>query len=115
MRRFLIEIGVGTDLHDPDPTKCAVRAVKDAIYRCSMLGLYECGLVSSLNDLCIKIKIGVPFPEKLKKEAVLKEIPFGTKEIEVEAGGLLEEGGPHKDGVRDNIMIAVAAITVMVP
>ena len=37
MRTYLIEIGMGSDLHHPEPTKCAVRAVQDAITRCSMV------------------------------------------------------------------------------
>jgi hypothetical protein len=26
MRHYLIELGMGTDLHKPDPTRCALRA-----------------------------------------------------------------------------------------
>jgi uncharacterized protein (TIGR02058 family) len=49
------------------------------------------------------------------QEEVLNVIPFGKKEIEVIEGGLLEEGGLLKDGTRDYIMMAVTAVTVMVP
>jgi hypothetical protein len=41
MRHNLIELGMGTDLHKPDPTECAVRAVREAIYRCSMVRFFE--------------------------------------------------------------------------
>jgi len=115
MRRYLVEVGMGTDLHHPDPTKCAVRAVRDAIYHCSMLGLKECNLLQSIKDMYVKIKICVPFPEKVDRDAVLKEIPYGQRELEVADGGLLEEGSLLRDGKRDNIMVAVAAVTVMVP
>lgn len=115
MRRFLIEVGMGADFHKPEPTKCAVRAVKDTIYRNTLVGLFECDLISNIKEMQVKVKIGVPFPEQVDTKEVLKTIPFGKKEIEVESGGLLEEGHLRKDGSRDKIMIAVASITVMVP
>lgn len=115
MRRFLIEVGMGADFHKPEPTKCAVRAVKDTIYRNTLIGLFECELISNMKDMLVKIKIGVPFPDQVDKKEVLKTIPFGQKEIAVESGGLLEEGHRRKDGSRDKIMVAVASITVMVP
>ena len=115
MRRFLIEVGMGADFHKPDPTKCAVRAVKDTIYRCTLVGLYECKLISSMKDMRVKVKISVPFPDQVDKDEVLEVIPFGQKEIAVESGGLMEDGHLRKDGSRDKIMVAVAAITVMVP
>ena len=115
MRKYLIEVGMGSDFHHPEPTKCAVRAVTDAIYHCTMVGLGECQLLSSINEMMVKVKVGVPFPEKVDQEEVLKVIPFGKREIEVVEGGLLEEGSRLKDGTRDHIMMAVAAVTVMVP
>ncbi len=115
MRKYLIEIGTGADFHDPDPTTCAVRAVTDAIHRCTMVGLHECQLLSSMKEMAVKIKIGVPFPEKVIQQEVLNVVPFGKKEIEVVEGGLLEEGSLLKDGTRDHIMMAVTAVTVMVP
>jgi uncharacterized protein (TIGR02058 family) len=65
--------------------------------------------------MVVKVKIGVPFPEKVDKEEVLKVIPYGKREIEVVEGGLVEEGSRMKDGTCDHIMIAAAAVTVMVP
>ena len=115
MRTYLIEVGMGADFHKPQPTKCAVRAVKDTIYRCTLIGLYECKLITSMKQMVVKVKIGVPFPEQVDQDEVLKVIPFGQKEIVVEDGGLMEEGHLRKDGSRDKIMIAVASITVMVP
>jgi len=108
-------VGMGSDFHHPEPTKCAVRAVRDAIYHCSMLGLSECRLVSSIREMHVKIKVCVPFPEKVNREEVLREIPYGEKELEVADGGLLEEGSLLAGGERDHIMVAVAAVTVMVP
>ncbi len=115
MRTYLIELGMGTDLHKPDPTKCAVRAVTDAITRCSMVGVYECGLIKSMQELRVKIKIGIPHPEEVDRDAVLKVIPFGEREIEVVEGGLAEQGSLRKDGSRDSVMIGVAVVTVYVP
>ena len=115
MRKYLIEIGMGSDFHHPDPTKCAIRAVTDAIYHCTMVGLHECQLLSSMKQMSVKVRIGVPFPDQVDKDEVLKMIPYGQREIEVVEGGLLDEGSLKKDGTRDNIMIAVASLTVFVP
>ena len=115
MRKYLIEVGMGSDFHRPDPTKCAVRAVTDAIYHCTLVGVHECDLVSDMGEMMVKVKIGVPFPEEVDKEEVLKVIPHGKREIEVVEGGLVEEGSLRKDGTRDRIILAVAAVTVMVP
>ena len=115
MRHYLIELGMGSDLHKPDPTKCAVRAVKDAIYRCSMVGLFECDLLANINDMHVKVKVAVPFPDKVDTGEVLKQVPYGEREIEVVEGGLLEEGSLRKDGSRDHVMVALVAITVKVP
>ncbi len=115
MRNYLIELGMGTDLHKPEATRCAIRAVKDAIQRCSMLGLFECGLLQDIADMKVKVKIGIPLPEEVNQEEVLKTIPFGSKEIQVVQGGLLEEGSLRRNGTRDHVMVAVASITVSVP
>ncbi|UCF90596.1 MAG: Lin0512 family protein [Desulfobacterales bacterium] len=115
MRRYLIEVGLGSDFHHPDPTKCAVRAVTDAIRRCTLVGLGECELLSDMSEMLVKIRVGVPFPEKVDQAEVLKVIPHGKREIEVVEGGLMEAGSRLKDGSQDRIMLAVAAVTVMVP
>lgn len=115
MRKFLIEIGTGSDFHRPDPTRCAVRAVQNAIRHCTLVGINECDLVSNMQDMLVRIRIGVPFPEEVDTEEVLKVIPHGRREIEVVEGGLIEEGGLKKDGSRDSIIVAVAALTIMVP
>ena len=87
MRKYLIEVGMGSDFHHPDPTKCAVRAVTDAIYHCTMVGLGECQLLSSMKEMMVKIKVGVPFPEKVDREKVLTVIPFGKFMVRTEFSG----------------------------
>ena len=39
MRTFIVELGSGVDLHGQDPTKAAVRAVRDAFAHVSLPGL----------------------------------------------------------------------------
>jgi len=50
-RRYLLEVGVGIDLHGEDVTKAAQRAVKDAISHSSMIGLREILRIKGKQDL----------------------------------------------------------------
>ena len=114
-KRYIVEIGTGADLHGGDVTKAAQRAVKDAISRSCLCGLFDILGIDSPNRMHVAIKLGCPHPEEIRKAEVLQMVPFGTKELEVVAGGLgvrglnLPELGPG-----DTIVIAVAALTVYI-
>lgn len=114
-KRYVVEIGTGADLHGGDVTKAAQRAVKDAISRSCLCGLFDILGIDSPERMHVAIKLGCPSPDKIRRDEVLAMIPFGTKELEVVAGGLgvrglnLPELGPG-----DTIVIAVAALTVYI-
>ncbi|MDX1798945.1 MAG: Lin0512 family protein [Candidatus Lokiarchaeia archaeon] len=120
-KRFLVEIGSGTDQHghNDDCTNAAIKAIKNAISNNSLTGLTEiCGLKEpkDLLKMRVHVKIGAPYPENIDKKRVLKAIPFGEKSIEVVKGGLIARGIMIRDlgDTSDNIIVCNAAVTVSV-
>jgi len=49
-KRFVVELGYGADLHGGDVTKAAQRAVKDAISRSCLCGLFD--ILGGYHSLC---------------------------------------------------------------
>ncbi len=121
MKRFIVQLGFGIDQHghDDDCTNAAIKAVKNAIANNCLAGLLEiCGLKEpkDLLKMIVHVKIGAPYPDNVKKEKVLKAIPFGEKSIEIEKGGLVAKGIMIKElgDTSDKIIICNAAVTVSI-
>jgi len=115
-KKFIVEFGMGTDLHGQDVTKACRKAVKDAISRSCLCGVQEILELKNLQEMYVDVKLSSPFPERVEQQAVLNEIPFGRKSIEVVAGGLNvptlcipELGDANADAV-----VALAAVTVSI-
>jgi uncharacterized protein (TIGR02058 family) len=114
-KRFVIELGYGTDLHGGDVTKAARRAVRDAVSRSCLCGLFEMFGMKDPERMHVSLKIGCPKPEEIRKDEVLEEIPFGSRELEVVSGGLSVRGMELPAlGEGDSIIVVVAALTVSV-
>lgn len=114
-KRFVVELGYGADLHGGDVTKAAQRAVKDAISRSCLCGLFDILGMKNLDRMHVEVKIGCPKPEEVDAAEVLKVIPFGTSELEVVSGGLSVRGLELPAlGEGDTICVAIAALTVYV-
>lgn len=114
-KRYVVELGYGADLHGGDPTKAARRAVKDAISRSCLCGLFDIVGIRDPEEMHVTVKIGCPKPQDVVAEEVLAEIPFGAKELEVVEGGLLTRGLEVPAlGSGDNILVAIASLTVSV-
>lgn len=114
-KRFVVELGYGADLHGADPTKAAKRAVKDAISRSCLCGLFDIVGISDPEEMHVAVKIGCPKAADVVAEEVLNEIPFGSKEFEAVEGGLFTKGLEVPAlGTGDNILVAVASLTVSV-
>jgi uncharacterized protein (TIGR02058 family) len=115
-KRFIVEIGMGTDLHGQDVTKASCRAVRDAISRSCLCGLQEIVALPRLEDMIVEVKIATPLPDQVDQAAVMCEVPFGRKSIEVVEGGLavptllIEQLG---DKNADTV-VALVAVTVLV-
>ena len=120
-KRFIVELGAGTDQHghDNDCTNAAIKAIKNAISNNCLCGLSDICNFTEPKDICrmmVHVKIGAPYPERINEKEVLKAIPFGEKSIEVVKGGLTTEGVMIKElgDTSDQIIVCNAAITVSV-
>ena len=86
MKRVVLEIGMGTDIRGADPTKAAVRALRDALWHNSL------NITKALNmdtdSMVVDVRIGVPHPERVNKEEVLAILPHGTGTVTCVEGGL---------------------------
>jgi uncharacterized protein (TIGR02058 family) len=117
-RKYILEVGVGIDLHGQDVTKAAQRAVKDAISHVSMIGLREILPITKIEDLdellLVDVTIATPFPEKVDHTAVLSILPEGQRRITVVEGGIRYPTPHNKDlPVIHPVVMAVATIVVL--
>ena len=116
-KRYIIEVGMGVDLHGQDPTQAARRAVRNAIANNCLCGLSEILDMKDPNkEMFIDVLIACPEPEKVATEAVLHELPFGKKTIEVVDGGMSSPGlyVPQLGDESPDILVAIASLTVSV-
>ncbi|MBW8381336.1 MAG: Lin0512 family protein [Youngiibacter sp.] len=114
LKRYVIEIGMGADLHGGDITKAAVKAVKDAVSRSCLCGIEDI-LEKDVLKMHVHVKIGCTDPDKVDKAAVLKAVPVGNREIEVVKGGLNAHGlQVPVFGAGETIEIVIAVLTVSV-
>jgi uncharacterized protein (TIGR02058 family) len=86
LKRIVLEIGMGTDIRGADPTKAAVRALRDALWHNSLGVANALGLET--DSMQVEVTIGVPHPETVDKAAVLAILPHGTGTCTVVDGGL---------------------------
>ena len=106
LKPVVLEIGMGTDIRGSEPTKAAVRALKDALWHNSLS--VAKALDMDTDSMVTEVTIGVPDPEKVDKDAVLAVLPHGTGTVNVVEGGLKI---PNELGT-DATLIAHAAAVV---
>lgn len=90
MKRVILELGAGADLHGRDYTKAAIRAVEDAM-RHSSLSLFRT-LALDPGSMRVEIAIGVQEPEKVDRDAVAAVLPYGERIVTVTKGGVNADG-----------------------
>jgi uncharacterized protein (TIGR02058 family) len=113
-KRYIVELGMGADLHGGDITKAAIRAVKDATQRSCLCGIEDI-LEKSPDSMHVHVKIGCTDIDRIDKEAVLESVPIGDKDIEVVQGGLGACGlEVPMFGAGNTIEVVVAALTVTI-
>jgi uncharacterized protein (TIGR02058 family) len=108
VKRMILEVGTGNDLHGGDYTKAAIRAVQDAIHHSSLSFIRALGLDARL--MRVEVTIGVQRPEKVDAEAVRTALPHGQVDVKVVKGGL---DVPDEEA-KDIAVIASAAVVVRV-
>ena len=106
LNRYVTEMGMGVDVHGRDYTNAAKRAVSDAI-RHSSLNFFQ-ALNKSPDDMRITVMIGIANPDAVDTDAVARELPYGTVEVNAVQGGLEV---PTETG-DDAMVIANAAVIV---
>src|SRR5262249_4210248 len=103
-KAYVLEFGMGGDVHGLDATKAACRAVSDAI-RQSSLPLFADVRARGARML-VDVTVGVPDPGAVDAERVRRELPHGEVTVRPVVGGLRVPGS--------DTLIACAAITVSV-
>ena len=106
LKRVILEMGTGNDLHGGDYTKAALRAVQDALHHSSLSMISSLGLDS--RAMQVEVTIGVQKPDEVDAEAVKASLPRGRVTVEVVKGGL---DVPAEDR-HDLAVIAAAAVAV---
>jgi uncharacterized protein (TIGR02058 family) len=117
-RKYILEVGVGIDLHGQDVTKAAQRAVKDAISHVSMIGLREILPITKIEELdellLVDVTVATPFPDQVDHTAVLSILPEGQRRITVVEGGMHFPTPHNKDlPAIHPVIMAVATIVVL--
>lgn len=86
LKRIILEMGTGTDLHGQNYTKAACRAVRDAMSH-SSLGLFtSCGIDPATMQ--IELTIAAQQPGEVDLKLVTKELPYGQVTAKAVHGGL---------------------------
>jgi len=106
LKRVILEMGTGNDLHGGDYTKAAVRAVFDALHH-SSLGIAR-AIGVDIETMEVEVTVGVQQPDKVDTEAVKATLPHGQVTVKAVKGGI---DIPDEDG-NDFAIIANAAIQV---
>lgn len=104
MKRVILEMGMGNDLHGGDYTKAALRAVQDALHHSSLALIGSLGL--DPHKMQVEVTIGVQQPGAVDAERVRASLPYGVVTVKVVKGGL------DVAGTRDTAVIANAGIVV---
>ncbi|PZF76090.1 hypothetical protein DK847_15770 [Aestuariivirga litoralis] len=106
LKRIILEMGHGNDMHGGDYTKAALRAVEDCIHHSSLSFLQTLRIDPAALE--IEVTIGVQKPEMVDAARVAASLPAGTARVRVVKGGLdvpdEERGGAS--------VIAAAAVAV---
>lgn len=106
LKRVILEMGHGNDMHGGDYTKAALRAVQDCIHHSSLPFLRSLGV--DPKTMQIEVTIGVQKPDMVNAESVGASLPHGQVTVKVVKGGLdvidQERGGAS--------VIAVATVAV---
>src|SRR5262245_27318977 len=106
LKRVILELCSGNDLHGADYTKAALRAVQDALHHSSLSMIRSLGCNS--KEMQVEVTIRVRPPEKVDAQSVRASLPHGRVTVKVVKGGL---DVPDEER-RDTAVIASAAIAV---
>src|SRR5229473_2067255 len=101
---YVLEMGMGVDVHGNDSTKAARRAVSDAIRHSSLA--FFADLRERGGRMLVDVTVGVPNAGSVDVNEVKRELPHGEITVNAVEGGLRSPFG--------ETIIACAAIVVSV-
>ena len=64
LKRMILEMGTGNDLHGADYTKAALRAVQDALHHSSLSVIRTLGL--DARSMQVEVTVGVQQPDRVE-------------------------------------------------
>ena len=108
-QRFIIEMGMGNDLHGMDYQKAARRAIEDAI-RHSTLPIFEATGIEPAQ-MRVQVTVGVQEPEKLDTDALAQGLPRGRASVAAIKGGQ----NVTNPETGETLVIATAAVEAFLP
>ena len=103
-RPYVLEFGMGVDVHGGDGTTAACRAVSDAI-RHSSLPFFR-DVRERGGKMFVDVTVGVPDGVTVDVERVRRELPHGEVSVRAVSGGLRVPGS--------DALIACVGITVSI-
>ncbi|WP_425099504.1 Lin0512 family protein [Tropicibacter sp. S64] len=109
MQRFIIEMGMGNDLHGRDYQKAAGRAIEDALRHSSIPLFGALGLPH--DQMEVRVTVGVQQPDRLDCAALAAALPRGKATVTAVQGGL-DITNPDSGEVT---VIAQAAVEAFLP
>ncbi len=86
VKRLILEMGTGNDLHGGDYTKAAKRAVQDALHHSSLV-LFRT-LEIDPNNMQIELTLAAQEPDKINAAEVAATLPYGSVSVKTVIGGL---------------------------
>jgi uncharacterized protein (TIGR02058 family) len=104
VKPYVLEMGLGVDVHGLDSTKAACRAVSDAIRHSSLAFFQE--VREKGGHMLVEVTVGVPNATSVDVETVRRELPHGEVTVTAVEGGLRAPLG--------DTLLACAAIVVKV-
>lgn len=116
-KRYIMQMGMGVDLHGQNPTEAASRAVHNAIANNCLCGMSEVLHTDHPEEkMHVSVLVACPRPEEVNTDEVLKSIPFGIKTIEVKEGGMTSPNvfSPQLGDKTANALVANASVMVSV-
>jgi len=108
-QRFIIEMGMGNDLHGMDYQKAARRAIEDAIRHSTLPIFGSTGLEP--GQMRVAVTVGVQDPAKLDTDALAEGLPRGHATVRAVKGGQ----NVTNPETGETLVIATAAVEAFLP
>ncbi|MFK7938409.1 MAG: Lin0512 family protein [Roseovarius sp.] len=108
-QRFIIEMGMGNDLHGMDYQKAARRAIEDAIRHSTLPIFQSTGLEPS--QMRVQVTVGVQDPSALNTDALAEGLPRGQATVNAVQGGQ----NVTNPETGETLVIATAAVEAFLP